>query len=79
MSQKAKAAIVQVTKKQVITEVTEANQKFIIAFCLLIAYTVVLLIPILMNQIETLKFVAATFSGPGGPVLGYYFGSNNKT
>ena len=78
MSQKAKQAIVQITRKQVITEVTEANQKFILAFSLIIAYAVVLLLPIIMNQIETLKFIAATFSGPVGTVLGYYFGSNNK-
>ena len=74
----AKKAKVTVTETQDITEITESDHKFIIAFCLIIAYAIALAIPIILDKIETLKLVAATLSGPVGTVIGYYFGSKSK-
>lgn len=71
-------AIVTVNRTRKVTEITEADHKFILAFCLIIGYAVALLIPIVLDKIETLKLVAATLSGPVGTVLGYYFGSKSK-
>lgn len=73
-----KEATVTVTRTHKVTEVTEADHKFIIAFCLIIAYAIALAIPIILDKTETLKLVAATLSGPVGTVIGYYFGSKTK-
>jgi hypothetical protein len=73
-----KEAVVTVKRTKKVTEVTEADHKFIIAFCLIIGYAIALLIPIVLDKTETLKLVAATLSGPVGTVIGYYFGSKSK-
>ena len=65
-----KDATVTVKKTRTVTEVTEADHKFIIAFCLIIVYAIALTIPIILDKIETLKLVAATLSGPMGTILG---------
>jgi hypothetical protein len=74
----AKDATVTVKRTRKVTEVTEADHKFILAFCLIIGYAITLIIPIIFDKIETLKLIAATLSGPVGTVLGYYFGSKSK-
>ena len=73
-----KDATITVKKIRTVTEVTEADHKFIIAFSLIIGYAIALTIPIIFDKIETLKLVAATLSGPVGTVIGYYFGSKTK-
>ena len=66
------------TQTREVTTETEADHKFIIAFCLIIAYSIALAIPIILDKSETLKLVAATLSGPVGTVIGYYFGTKAK-
>jgi len=73
-----KDATVTVTKTRKITATTEADHKFILAFCLIIAYAIALAIPIILDKTQTLELVAATLSGPVGSVIGYYFGSKGK-
>lgn len=73
-----KEATVTVRRVHKVTEVIEADHKFIIAFCLVIGYAITLIIPILLDKTETLELVAATLSGPVGTVIGYYFGSKTK-
>jgi len=73
-----KDATVTVKRVHQITEVTEADHKFIIAFCLVIGYVIALVIPMLLDKTETLELVAATLSGPVGTVVGYYFGSKTN-
>ena len=75
MSAEGKDAIVRITKTRKIREVTEADHKFIIAACMVISYAIMLAIPILTGNKETLELVAATMSGPVGTVIGYYFGT----
>ena len=75
MSAEGKDAIVTITKTRKIQEITEADHKFIIAAFMVISYAIMLAIPLLAGNKETLELVAATMSGPVGTVIGYYFGT----
>ena len=75
MSAEGKDATVRITKTRKIREVTEADHKFILALGMIISYAIMLAIPILTGNKETLELVAATMSGPVGTVIGYYFGT----
>ena len=75
MSTEGKDALVRKTKTSKILQVTEADHKFIIAACMVISYAIMLAIPLLMGNKDTLELVAATMSGPVGTVIGYYFGT----
>lgn len=75
MSAEVKDPIVTIRKTHKIEKVTEADHKFIIALGMIISYAIMLAIPILTGNKETLELIAATMSGPVGTVIGYYFGT----
>ena len=54
---------------------TDADRKFILALAMVISYTIMFVIPILTNNLEMFKIIAATISGPVGTIIGYYFGT----
>jgi len=53
----------------------DADRKFILALAMVISYTIMFVIPILTNNLEMFKIIAATISGPVGTIVGYYFGT----
>ncbi len=57
------------------TIVTETDRKFLLAFAMIIAYTIILLIPITTSNSDMFKTAAAAISGPLGTIIGYYFGA----
>ena len=59
--------------------ITEADRKFILAATIVVAYVIMLLIPILTNNIELFKEIATTMTGVVGTIIGYYFGSKKET
>jgi len=78
MSEEAKDAIVSIESGTVLKSLTEADHKFILAFVMIIAYTVMLIIPVLTNNVEMFKMIAATTSGAVGTIIGYYFGTKRE-
>jgi len=54
---------------------TDADRKFFLALAMIIAYTIILLIPILASNSDLFKTAAAAISGPVGTIIGYYFGT----
>jgi uncharacterized membrane protein len=58
--------------------ITEADRKFILAATIVIAYVIMLLIPIVTNNTELFKTIAATMTGVVGTIIGYYFGSKKE-
>jgi hypothetical protein len=59
--------------------ITEADRKFILAATIVVAYVIMLLIPILTNNIELFKEIATAMTGVVGTIIGYYFGSKKET
>jgi multisubunit Na+/H+ antiporter MnhE subunit len=74
----AKEALVTVESRTVVTSITEADRKFILALVVIIAYILMLIIPILKSNVDLFKDVAATTSGIVGTIIGYYFGTKKE-
>jgi hypothetical protein len=74
-----KEAKVESTTVTVEKTITEADRKFILAVTVVIAYVIMLLIPIGTGNIELFKEVATAMTGVVGTIIGYYFGSKKGT
>jgi len=74
------AAPAEVTREIRVVETTEkeADRKFILALSMIVAFAVMLIIPILTNNASFFKDVAATLSGFVGTIIGYYFGTSKE-
>jgi len=74
------AAPAEVTREIRVVETTEkeADRKFILALSMIVAFAVMLIIPILTNNASLFKDVAATLSGFVGTIIGYYFGTTKE-
>ncbi|MDH5795280.1 MAG: hypothetical protein OEZ24_04150 [Candidatus Bathyarchaeota archaeon] len=75
MDEEVKDAVVRVETRTIREKLTEADHKFILAFGMIIAYAIMLAIPILTSNKDILEVVTSTMSGPVGTVIGYYFGT----
>ena len=78
MSEKAKEAVVTVETRKIETRINEADRKFILASVVIVAYVIMLIIPIVMTNAALFKDVAATTSGFVGTIIGYYFGTKKE-
>ena len=74
----AKEAVVTVESRTVVTSITEADRKFILALVIIVAYIIMLIIPLAKSDVELFKDVAATTSGFVGTIIGYYFGTKKE-
>lgn len=73
-----KEAIVTVETRKIETHINEADRKFILALVVIVAYAIMLIIPILTGNLDLFKDVAATTSGFVGTIIGYYFGAKKE-
>lgn len=78
MSDEAREALRSIETITVISKMTEADRKFILAIFVVIAYVIMLIIPIVTNNIELFKTVATAMTGVVGSIIGYYFGSKKE-
>jgi hypothetical protein len=53
----------------------EADRKFILAMVVIIAFVIMLLVPLATNNSTLFTTVATAMSGLVGTIIGYYFGS----
>jgi hypothetical protein len=58
--------------------INEADRKFILAAVIVVAYVIMLLIPILSGNTDMFKEIAAVMTGVVGTIIGYYFGSKKE-
>ena len=56
----------------------DADRKFILAMLVIIAFIVMLIIPILTNNSTLFTTVATAMTGLVGTIIGYYFGSEKN-
>ncbi len=78
VSEKAKEALVTVETRKIQTRINEADRKFILALVVIVAYAIMLVIPILRSNLDLFKDIAATMSGFVGTIIGYYFGTKKE-
>lgn len=78
MSNDVKEANVVLEKVTVERSINEADRKFILAVLVVIAYIIMIGIPVATNNTELFKTVASTMTGVVGTILGYYFGSKKE-
>ncbi len=79
MGEEAKEAVVTVETRKVVKSINEADRKFILALVVIIAYAIMLAIPILRSDAALFKDIAATTSGLVGTIIGYYFGTKKES
>jgi len=53
----------------------DADRKFILAMLVIVAFIVMLLIPLVTNNSSLFTTVATALTGLVGTIIGYYFGS----
>ena len=75
MNEEVKDAVVRIETRTIREKLTEADHKFILALGMIIAYAIMLAIPILTGNKDILEVVTSTMSGLVGTVIGYYFGT----
>lgn len=63
----------EIISKPIIT--TDADRKFILALVVIVAFIIMLIIPLAMNETTLFTTVATALSGLVGTIIGYYFGS----
>jgi uncharacterized membrane protein len=56
----------------------DADRKFILALLVIVAFVVMLLIPIVTNNSTLFTTVATAMTGLVGTIIGYYFGSEKN-
>jgi hypothetical protein len=59
--------------------VTEADRKFILALVIIVAFVIMLLIPLARGDSTLFTTVATALSGLVGTIIGYYFGSEKTS
>jgi hypothetical protein len=78
MSDEPKDAKVELRKITISGTMNEADRKFILALIVVVFYVIAIMVPIVRNDMESLKTTAAVMTGVVGTVLGYYFGSKKE-
>jgi hypothetical protein len=74
----AKQAEVEVETIERPKMVNEADRKFILALVVIVAFVVLLAVPLLKGDATFFATVATAMSGLVGTIIGYYFGSEKS-
>ena len=76
MAQKANVDIETIDQPRM---VTEADRKFILALVIIVAFVIMLIIPLVRGDSTLFTTVATALSGLVGTIIGYYFGSEKTS
>ena len=78
MPEEVGEAVVRRETREIDIERTMIDRKFFLALAMIIAFGIMLVIPVLTNNVALFKDVAATLSGFIGTIIGCYFGSSQE-